>query len=162
MTTSRSSRGFTLIELLIVVAILGILAAVGIPMYQGYQKSAKYNATESNHSNASSFIAAELTKCSISDSMMLKQSAGAGPTAFTCSSNTTAQIVTALINHFGHDGWANPYNGKTAVYASAQTGTDLVGSMTLTSENDTITLTTNNESLSDGTAETRVQTFLVE
>ena len=113
-------KGFTLIELLIVVAIIGILAAVGAAVIPGLLENAKRTATQSNHASIVRFIKTSLLRCETGEKLYLKKENGILDTANVCDSvskTNTGDLEHKFEGHFIGEQWKNPYTGKTVTFS---------------------------------------------
>ena len=115
-------KGFTLIELLIVVAIIGILAAVGAAVIPNLLTNAKINASKENHQAVVDFVQINFAKCEIGEELIIKYSYDVNSHKLTYTNDLCPYVLAsdvgnmseAFRNHFNAPPWCNPYGFKHA------------------------------------------------
>jgi len=105
----KSKKGFTLIELMVVVAIIGVLALLGLRLYTGQQEKAKNAIVKANAGTVQTLIQANMADWP--------------------SDKTTAQVITELRGGAGDNhniaGMRNPFGGSEVDVVSS--GEDVTG-----------------------------------
>jgi len=124
---SKHSHGFTLIELMIVVAIIGVLAAIAYPSYQSYViKTKRADMMSEMHNIASEIEARKLAQGSyskISDKVK---------TDFAKAYPTQGALYDVTINPVTLTPPNNTLTAKWIITATPKTGTQMVGDGNLT------------------------------
>ena len=108
----KSSKGFTLIELMIVIAIIGILAAVALPRYQDYTVRAKVTEL---------VLAAAPAKLAVTESAQM---------------HNVMPSTIGLASKADQEGQASGYVNSVEYAAGAATDTTSVGIITVTGRED--------------------------
>ena len=88
MNIKQTQKGFTLIELMIVIAIIGVLAAVALPAYSDYTQKAKMSEV---------ILAASTCRISVTDAVISGGLANTGANGFGCeSASSTSRYVNKI------------------------------------------------------------------
>ena len=133
----NNSKGFTLIELMIVIAIIGVLAAIAIPNFISYRNKSYCNSAESDANNVAASISDYFaipehttlpTQAALSsfEGFILTNKGGQNSVAVSGTADTSINIqVTEAANRCTQDYRDASYNSNSKDRWSSGTGTHI-------------------------------------